>query len=158
MVGQSIILRQCLLTDIDELVKLRRIMFESMGYSDRKLLDNADSAAHEYFQEKIPSGEFIGWIAETKQNIVVGSGGVVIDKHPPGPNNLSGKKGYIMSVVVLEKFRKQGIAKQIMNAIILWLKEKSISIANLHATDMGRVLYEKLGFVDGNEMNLKISS
>ncbi|WP_371802573.1 GNAT family N-acetyltransferase [Candidatus Lokiarchaeum ossiferum] len=156
MSKRNISIRQCSIADIDSMVKLRRIMFESMGYSDLKLLNLADEAAIKYLQQSIPTGEFIGWIAEDTQKKAIGSGGVVIDKHPPGPNNLSGKKGYIMSVVVVEEFRKQGIAQKIMEIIIQWLKKQNISIANLHATEMGRKLYKKLGFTDGTEMSMKI--
>jgi hypothetical protein len=36
--------------------------------------------------------------------------------------------------------------------ILRWLKERGIQRVTLHATEMGRPLYEELGFVPSNEM------
>jgi GNAT superfamily N-acetyltransferase len=53
------------------------------------------------------------------------------------------------------EFRKRGIARQIMLAILAWLKEQGLRSVNLHASSEGRPLYEKLGFENTNEMRLK---
>ena len=89
---EKIFFRQSITDDIEEIVKLRRIMFESMGYSDNELLNQADEAVRRYFLKSLASGEFIRWMAENSKKQVIGMIGVVFDVHPPGPNNLSGRK------------------------------------------------------------------
>jgi len=95
----EITIRQAAVADIADLVRLRRMMFEAMGYSDPAQLDTSDAAAAAYFASAIPAGEFHGWLAVTPAGEAVSSGSVVFDQHPPGPGNLSGQVGYIMNVV-----------------------------------------------------------
>ncbi|MHA2297306.1 MAG: GNAT family N-acetyltransferase [Candidatus Hodarchaeales archaeon] len=152
----KVIVRQATIEDIPDLVKLRRMMFEWMGYDDSSQLDASDEATKEYFSEAIPTKEFRGWLAVTDGGEAVGSGGLVIDKHPPGPRNLTGKIGYIMNLVTDPRYRRQGIARSILKSILKWLVNSSIKISSLHATEMGKALYEELGFVDSNEMVLEM--
>ncbi len=127
-----------------------------MGFDDPAQLDAADAATAAYFAETIPVGEFYGWLAVTSANEAVGSGGAVIDQHPPGPSNLSGQIGHVMSLATVPHYRRRGIGRRIMQAMLKWLAEQGIQRVALHATGMGRPLYEELGFVDGNEMQLRL--
>jgi len=154
MTIETITIRQADIDDIPDLVRLRRTMFESMGYHDPEQLAAADEAATAYFYQAIRAEEFHGWLAITPQGQAVGSGGAVIDRHPPGPSNLTGRSGYIMNVSTEPRYRRQGIARRMMRTILCWLAEQGIQHITLHATEVGRPLYEQLGFVEGNEMTL----
>lgn len=145
-------IRIATLADLSDLVRLRRLMFESMGYVDRAQLDVGDAAAREYLWRAMPGGVFYGWLAFTTEGEAVSSGGVVIDHHPPGPNNLTGRVGYIMSISTVPAYRRRGIARRILRTILAWLEEQGIQRVVLHATDEGKPLYEQLGFVESNEM------
>jgi ribosomal protein S18 acetylase RimI-like enzyme len=149
---ERITIRQVRIDDISKLVQLRRIMFEAMGYLDIIQLNAMEKAANEYFASAIPSKEFYGWIAETSEKKAVAAGGLCIDKHPPLPNNLSGKIGYIMNLVTLPSYQRQGIANRILKEIIKSMQEMGIHTLSLHATEVGKPLYQKLGFKDSNEM------
>ena len=151
----EVAIRRATAADIDDLVRLRRMMFEWMGCDDQAQLDDADAACAAYFSEAIPSKEFHGWLAVTPTGEAVGSGGVVIDQHPPGPGSPSGQIGYIMNVSTDPGYRRRGIARRIMQSMLKWLTERDIQRVTLHATEMGRPLYQELGFVDSNEMKLK---
>ncbi len=155
--SDDVTIRQATAADVPDLVRLRRAMFEAMGFDDAAQLAAADAAAAAYFATAIPSGEFHGWLAFTSANEAVGSGGAVIDQHPPGPSNLSGRSGYIMNVVTMPRHRRQGISRRIMQTMLEWLAEQGIRRVKLHTTGIGRPLYEELGFVDGNEMRLKLA-
>ena len=155
MTAVDITIRQATVDDIPDLVRLRRIMFESMGYTDHAQLQAADEAAAAYFGATIPVNEFCGWLAFNADGQAVGSGGAVIDRHPPGPSNLSGQSGYIMNVSTDPLYRRHGIARRIMQTILGWLAEQSVTKVTLHTTEAGRPLYEQLGFVDSNEMYLQ---
>jgi RimJ/RimL family protein N-acetyltransferase len=156
MVTEEITIRRVTSADIPDLVRLRRVMFEAMGFDDVAQLEANDEAAMAYFSEAIPADEFYGWLALTPSGEAVGSGGVVIDQHPPGPNNLSGRIGYIMSVVTVPDYGRRGIARRIMQIMLAWLKGQGIQRVTLHTTEVGRPLYEELGFEDGNEMRLDL--
>jgi len=148
--------RQATLADLADLVRLRRVMFESMGFAPEQLAPTDEAVAY-YLRRAIPAGQFYGWLALTDEGAAVGSGGVVVDQHPPGPNNLSGQVGYIMNLSIVPAYRRQGIARRIMQAMLAWLTERGIHLAALHATNVGRPLYQELGFQPSNEMRLKLN-
>jgi GNAT superfamily N-acetyltransferase len=158
MVDGNITIRQAVVDDIPDLVRLRRVMFEAMGYDDANQLEAADAAAEAYFAEAIPAGGFYGWLGVTTQGEAVASGGVVIDQHPPGPGNLSGQIGYIMNVVTLPDYRRRGIARGVMRAMLEWLAEQGLQVISLHTTEVGRPLYDRLGFAASNEMRLRLDT
>ena len=54
----TIVVRQATGADITDLVRLRRMMFESMGTDDAGQLDAMDAASAEYFAKAIPAGTF----------------------------------------------------------------------------------------------------
>lgn len=155
--GQSgFVVRPAGEADVPDLVRLRRMMFEAMGVNDSDQLDALDAAAEAYFAEAVPGASFHAWLAVTSTGLAIGAGGVVIDQHPPSPGNLSGQVGTIMNLVTDPHHRRSGIARHIMEVIIKWLAEQGIQWVSLHATDIGRPLYEELGFVDSNEMRLEM--
>jgi GNAT superfamily N-acetyltransferase len=132
------------------------VMFEAMGFAEPVQLDAADAACTAYFAGAIPAGTFHGWLAVTRVGEAVASGGAVIDQHPPGPGNLSGRIGYVMNVVTDPRYRRRGIARRVMQMILEWLAAQGITRVDLHATEMGRRLYEWMGFVDNHGMRLKL--
>lgn len=150
--------RKATVDDIVDLVRLRRLMFQSMNFTDEKMLSDCDKANKEYFQRAIPNEIYYGWIAENEEKKIVGCGGLVLDTHPPGPTNLTGQIGYIMNMSVESAYRRQGIAKEIFKHILLYLKELGVKTASLHPTDLGQPLYELFGFSNANEMRLKLST
>jgi GNAT superfamily N-acetyltransferase len=156
VVSEEITIRQATAADVPDLVRLRRMMFESMGCDDAALLVAADAAAEAYLAEAIAAGSFHGWLAVAPTGTVVSSGGVVIDQHPPGPGNLSGQIGYIMNLVTIPGYRRRGIARRIMQTMLNWLAEQGIQQGALHATEVGRPLYRELGFADSNEMRVRL--
>jgi hypothetical protein len=62
-VHQDIMIRPAVLGDMEDLVRLRRLMFGSMGYTEQAQLDSSDAAARAYFREALPNGIFRGWLA-----------------------------------------------------------------------------------------------
>ena len=157
MVAGEITVRQASVADLPDIVRLRRAMFEAMGFDDAARLQTSDEAAAAYFARAIPAGEFYGWLAVLPTGAAVGSGGVVIDRHPPSPTNLSGQVGYIMNLSTASGYRRQGIGRRVMQTMLDWLAERGIQRVTLHATEAGRSLYKDLGFVASNEMRLSRS-
>lgn len=149
-------IRKAKISDIEDLVRLRRVMFESMGFDNQDQLNSADKAAKSYFKHSIEKNEFYGWLAVSGKDEIIGTGGLVIDQHPPGPANLSGKIGYIMNLVTDPKYRRKGIARKIMLSMLNWLRETDITLSSLHASKDGKSLYDEIGYLETNEMRLKL--
>lgn len=85
----------------------------------------------------------------------VGAGGVSFFQVMPTCHNPSGYKGYIMNMYTHPSCRRRGIVSKTLDLLIQAAREKGITALSLEATDMGRPLYEKYGFVKmENEMEL----
>lgn len=67
------------------------------------------------------------------------------------------KYGYIWGVYVEPKYRRKGIAKQLTNKAIEYLKSKNCTRAILHASPSGKPVYSALGFLPTNEMGLNLN-
>lgn len=52
-----------------------------------------------------------------------------------------------MNMYTKPKFRRQGIAYKTLDLLVKAAKSRGITVISLEATDMGRPLYEKYGFV-----------
>jgi GNAT superfamily N-acetyltransferase len=61
----------------------------------------------------------------------------------------------ILNVYSEAEFRRRGIAQRVMQTILEWIRAYGLQSVNLHASEEGRALYEKLGFVQTNEMRLR---
>ena len=63
-----------------------------------------------------------------------------------------GRQGIILNVFTEPEWRRHGIAARLIKTIIEWSREQRLDGLVLHASDEGRALYERLGFVSTNEM------
>ena len=63
----------------------------------------------------------------------------------------SGKRAHIMNVYTRENYQRQGIAFQMMKQLIEEAKQKGVTEISLDATEAGRPLYEKCGFIKTEE-------
>jgi GNAT superfamily N-acetyltransferase len=152
----EIVIHQATVADMPAMLRLRRLMFEGMGWGGHEQLAAAEVASAAHLAEAIPAGRFHGWVAVTSTGETVSAGGVIVDQHLPTPGNLSGKIGYVLNVATDPRYRRRGIARRIVQAILEWLAEQGVQRVALHASDHGRLLYESLGFVPTtNEMQLK---
>ncbi len=58
----------------------------------------------------------------------------------------TGKRAHLMNVYTNSAYRRQGIARVLVNTLIDEAKERGVTEIGLDATDSGRPLYESLGF------------
>ncbi|MDR2531416.1 MAG: GNAT family N-acetyltransferase [Oscillospiraceae bacterium] len=147
--------------DIPELVRLRLEFSEvscnyfKLEFSDetREILrvTNAD-----YFTAGLLDGSLVVFVAEDGGKIVSTSG-IMFWRHLPGPAALDGRKAVIANMYTIPEYRKQGIATELMRLQFDEAKARGVRVINLSATEMGRKLYEKLGFeADNDEMKIRL--
>ncbi len=142
--------------DIDELVRTRIIVLRAAN----KLSDDVDMSvvemqSHEYYKRALETGEHVAYLVYDNGKFI-GAGGVSFYQVMPTYNNPSGKKAYIMNMYTSPKYRRQGIAFHTLDLLVKDAKQKGVSSIALEATDMGRPLYEKYGFIKmENEMELR---
>jgi GNAT superfamily N-acetyltransferase len=142
-----ILIRRASVEDVETLVHLRLALAWESGHLSRDVIASSlREAIRQYLIEAIPAETFIVWIAETQGQIVATSGLVFFQK-PPSEHNLSGLEAYILNMYTLPQWRKQGIATLLLEHLMAFIKQSKAHRIWMYATQEGKPLYEKAGFI-----------
>jgi GNAT superfamily N-acetyltransferase len=151
--------RSATASDAATLAGHRAGMFRDMGVLPQHLYDALVDASRRYFEEAIASGEYVGWVAcpaARAQDVVAGAGVQVrrVLPHPGagGREIVLGPQAIVLNVYTEPAWRRRGLAALLMQRVLDWAKANGVKNLVLHASDSGRPLYERLGFVPTNEM------
>ena len=116
-------------------------------------------------QRAFADGKYIGWLAsphDQPEKIVAGAGVAVREVVPhPMPdakgkiNIVGGRQVIIQNVYTEPEWRRRGLAALLIKRILDWTREQGIDSVVLHASDAGRAVYERLGFIQTNEMRFR---
>jgi ribosomal protein S18 acetylase RimI-like enzyme len=143
------------LDDLDLICRHREDMFRASnapGRSDESL--RAMTASFRvWIEPRLHDESYFGYIVEDDGAAVAGIGLMIIDwpPHPSHPNQ--DKRGYVLNVFVEPSHRKRGLAKMLTALGEAEIARRGVSFAILHATRMGRPLYEQAGWTQTAEMS-----
>jgi ribosomal protein S18 acetylase RimI-like enzyme len=141
--------------DVDALAHLRWRM-ETERHPDLQA-DHAAylAAARQDIRTEIERGAHIAFLAEA-DGAVVACAILIWWTMLPSLTELHRKRGYVSSVYCEPTYRRQGIARQLMEQLIARAHEMGVQRLVLWASDMGRPLYLDQGFEPSRalEMNL----
>ena len=149
-------IRLATLEDAETLVRLRVTFLEEVG----QFAEGVDSGAvaeafRRYLQRKLTAGEFLAWVAEEEEGEIVATSGLVFFERPPNGTSPTGLEAYVMNMYTRPLWRGRGIATALLDAAIVHVKGTDARRVWLHATDVGRPVYERAGFVASDaEMEL----
>ena len=143
----DLIYKRATLEDINTLVETR---IEVLRAANKLCADTdmgeVERQSYLYYQKALSDGSHIAYLVFDESGCI-GTGGVSFFQVMPTYHNPSGKKAYIMNMYTNPKYRRKGIAYKTLDMLIKEIKSKGISSISLEATDMGRPLYERYGFV-----------
>jgi GNAT superfamily N-acetyltransferase len=151
-------IRRATVQDADVIAWHRARMFQDMGDVSDDGFEILRAKARLRLKEWLESGDYIGWLATPadKPETVVGGAGIQLQPILPRPRDAStigeGRQGTIVNVFTEPQWRRRGVAGGLLNEIIAWSKNEGLDRLLLHASDDGRSVYERLGFIAGNEM------
>jgi GNAT superfamily N-acetyltransferase len=148
-------IREALPSESAIILHHRRSMFRDMGEGTVEELDRMLEVASPWLARALADGSYHHWLALDSSGRVAGGGGVLLSPWPANPRDPFIQRAVILNVYTEPEFRKLGIARQIMRTILACVREQGLRSVNLHASDEGRPLYEKLGFKATNEMRLR---
>lgn len=139
--------KKAIIADIDELVKTRIIVLRAAN----KLSNDVDMSlvekeSYEYYKSALETGEHVAYLVYDNETFI-GAGGVSFYQVMPTYHNPTGKKAYIMNMYTASAYRRQGIAFHTLDLLVKDIRKQGVSQITLEATEMGRPLYEKYGFV-----------
>jgi GNAT superfamily N-acetyltransferase len=157
-------IRLATVADIDLISSHRARMFQDMGELPPELFESFRVQSREKLQTMLDRGDYIGWLAspENEPERIVAGAGVQLREVPPHPQPnangkidiVSGRQAIIQNVFTEPDWRRRGLAALLIKRIIDWTRQEVIDSLVLHASDEGRALYERLGFIATTEMRL----
>jgi GNAT superfamily N-acetyltransferase len=151
----EITLREAGSDDLETILHHRRLMFRDMGEGSAEELDRMVEVARPWLARALAEGSYRHWLAIDSSGVVAGGGGVLLSPWPANPHDPCTERAVILNVYSEAEFRRRGIAQRVMQTILEWIRAYGLQSVNLHASEEGRALYEKLGFVQTNEMRLR---
>jgi GNAT superfamily N-acetyltransferase len=132
--------------DLDQVVTLRMAFLREMKPDAAESESEVLELTREYVADKLPKGEFHVWFAE-EDGQIVGTSGLVFFHRPPTRSYRSELHAYVLNMYTLPERRGRGIASMLLQHTIDYVKTTPASRISLHATEMGRPIYERFGFV-----------
>jgi len=149
-------IRRACAEDLKHILHHRVAMFEEMGFREAAVLGQVEAASRKYFAEALWAQTYLGWIAEDSGGQVVGGGGIVVAAWPGFPGENQTKRAWILNMYTEPRVRRRGVARELMKAMTEWCRSEGYGSVSLHASEVGRPLYESMGFQPTNEMRLEL--
>ena len=104
----------------------------------------------EYYKKALENGTHVAYLVFSGMEFV-GCGGISFFQVMPTYHNPTGKKAYIMNMYIKADYRRRGVAFKTLDLLVEEAKNRGITAISLEATDKGRPLYEKYGFIRMND-------
>ncbi|HME88299.1 MAG TPA: GNAT family N-acetyltransferase [Chthoniobacterales bacterium] len=152
-------------SDLELISWHRAWMFRDMGELPPELVESFRVQSLDRLRQMLERGEYLGWVASpnNQPDKIVAGAGVQLREVPPHPQPnahgkidiVSGRQAIIQNVYTDPEWRRRGLAALLIDRIIDWTREQRIESVVLHASDEGRAVYERLGFIPTTEMRLR---
>lgn len=155
--------RRAELTDVQTLVDLRLAYLrdiEKLGSEeiDPSLVD----ATRRYFMRKMPSAEYMGWVAVARATAtaesrgalrpkVIGTAGLFVYDRPP-TNPGGGREARLINVYTVASWRGRGVANALIEASVEGARRSGVHRILVDDSPAGRRLYENAGFTNVNSI------
>ncbi len=132
-------------------------MWEEIGGFTAAELDRADGAYRRWVERERRAHRFRAYVVEEPPGRPVASGALWRSPAQPRPGALARESmPYLLSMYTDPAERGRGIASDLVCAMVDWARAHGYRRVYLHASKLGRGVYARLGFEDGNEMRLDL--
>lgn len=111
-----------------------------------------------WLKPRLLDQRYFGFLLSEQTQVIAGIGLMAIDWPPHPSHPMQDQRGYVLNVYVDMAYRRQGIAQQLMRLAEEEFARRGLQFAILHATQMGRPLYEGLGWNASTEMAKTLSA
>lgn len=144
--------RRAVAADVAALVALRAEMFDAMGIDASG--ESWRAAAHEWFSTRLDDPDFGVFVVEDGGAVVASAVGAIRDA-APSPSCPEGRDVLINNVCTLPAYRGRGLGSAAFDAVLAWARGTGVARAELMATEGGRSIYEKGGFVANSSLAMR---
>ncbi|MFF2845953.1 GNAT family N-acetyltransferase [Streptomyces sp. NPDC058001] len=141
------VVRRATSRDADELVRLRKVMLDSMTPSDDV---EWQAFAAEDLRARLaePDGDLGVFVVDhpDREGALAACVTGTVERRLAGPGNLRGLTGHVFNVATDPGMRRRGYSRACMTALLAWFRERGVGKIDLHASEEGEPLYASLGF------------
>ena len=146
--------RRATIADTETIADHRTWMFAEIGIDMATLTENR-AYYTPWLAERLSNGNYIGILVECEQEVIAGAGlWIAIGAPLPTLHSHDLRRANIVNVYTHPDHRHKGLAREMMARLLDIAREAGYPIAQLHASDAGRPLYESMGFNNTNEFRL----
>ena len=135
-------------SNIEELMSIRLEMLKIVN--NMKEEDNFEKILVESSRQYFLKGEQTTFLAKDGGK-VIGCASISYILLMPTFSHPTGKRAHLMNVYTNKSYRRQGIARKMVEKLIAEAKEKGCTEISLDATPEGEMLYKALGFTENKE-------
>ena len=150
-------IRLAIASDLELISWHRARMFADMGELPTELFDSFRAQSLETLRRVFAEEKYVGWLASPKDqpDKIIAGAGVALREVVGKIDIVGGRQAIIQNVYTEPDWRRRGLAALLIKTILDWAREQGIGSVVLHASDAGRAVYERLGFVATNEMRFR---
>src|SRR6516165_1421667 len=152
-------------SDLELISRHRARMFVDMGELPQEMFDSFRAQSLDALRRMFVKGKYVGWLVSSQDepDKIVAGAGLQLREVPPHPQPdangkieiVSGRQAIIQNVYTEREWRRRGLAALLTKRIIDWAREQGIESLVLHASDEGRAVYRRLGFIQTTDMRLR---
>ncbi|GAA4234107.1 GNAT family N-acetyltransferase [Actinomadura meridiana] len=142
--------RQAEESDIPELVRLRALLFGTIGgdFFDSPSAGDAwrDDLAR-VLRDKMKDDDAHILVVDGDTGLAACGIGTIAQWFP-APHSRNGRIGHLGGVITDPAYRRRGYSRAIMRGLLDWFRQRDAVRVDLYASRDGESLYRELGFID----------
>ena len=145
----SVVVEAAQVADIDELMELRiAYLTDDFGSLDDAEVEGLLVDLGSYLRARIGRDLKVYVARDTESHAIACTAWLLLVDKPPSPRFPHGRTGVLFNVYTRPAFRRRGLARRVMEALLEGARDLELDVVELHATDDGYPLYVSLGFAD----------
>jgi len=143
--------RQLVPDDLELICRHREAMFLEAG-GDPAALRVMTEHFRPWLRVRLEDGRYYGFMVMDEGDPAAGIGLMSIDWPPHPAHSTQDQRGYVLNVYVEPAYRRRGLATALMKLAEAEFSRRGLGFAVLHATEVGRPVYQALGWAATREM------
>ena len=131
-------------------------MFADNELATEERYAEMDKAFEPWVRERLADGRYVGLFLE-EDGAVIGAAGIFFMDFTPHWMDVAPVRAYLLNFYTAPSTRGRGLATELLGRCVDECKRRNVAVVTLHASKFGRPVYERFGFMQHNEMVLRLS-